>query len=543
MANEFPHYPAGFAPTTVCKLCRVPMVHGAEDIVVGHSRGDFDGWLEGIKVAEETDFSYQRQEAVIRYPANAEDLYNAGVNYCSFTNSNFGGKTFYAFIQQIEYKNPNVSWLHIQIDVINSWIYDVVPFGSNATGQCMERMTPQSADEDEIGVNLMSEPCKVNPETHVINKTENLLNFATDGGGYAVLLYVSQGMSSATATIDRLYSASDVWVCLSAADVTSALTSITYNFLEGEQLLTAVAIPRCYVSNLGSGKLVGNLTPATENLYIGNTPTGGDSFAAAHSGGESYVPNNWKMYTYPYCCAMIDNGADNIKLAYEYFNGRAGVKSIASVSPGGGAVCFPINYLGSDNDRGDARFTLNVGNFPSVATQTTDMIGMIFGTASGLAKSVVDTGAAFETGDFTGTVSALNSGWQTLQDMRRYHNYRGGHPTQMTIQIANNRAGIYCSQLCCPAELAKQIDEYFSLYGYNYGKAAVDFNPLSNDRSIFCYYKTAGFIFPQASVLPPNDQMQEFCQMFDKGIRLWYTNNAAQFGIKTEEVMKMNSLH
>lgn len=44
------------------------------------------------------------------------------VNYMVFTNSNFGAKHFYAFINRAEYVNPNTTFLYFQIDVMQTWL-------------------------------------------------------------------------------------------------------------------------------------------------------------------------------------------------------------------------------------------------------------------------------------------------------------------------------------------------------------------------------------------------------------------------------------
>lgn len=48
------------------------------------------------------------------------------VDYMVFTNKNFGGKHFYAFINRAEYINPNTTFLYFQIDVMQTWLGDLV---------------------------------------------------------------------------------------------------------------------------------------------------------------------------------------------------------------------------------------------------------------------------------------------------------------------------------------------------------------------------------------------------------------------------------
>lgn len=67
--------------------------------------------------------SYQRLDSVIRVDQNAESLYN--YNYVCFQNAQYGNKWFYAFITGLEYKGEGVTFVSYQIDVFQTWLFDV----------------------------------------------------------------------------------------------------------------------------------------------------------------------------------------------------------------------------------------------------------------------------------------------------------------------------------------------------------------------------------------------------------------------------------
>jgi hypothetical protein len=71
-----------------------------------------------------TNFTYQRDSGTIRIPESYDNLYNC--NYLMYRNNSFGTKWFYAFITHREYINPNMTEIHFEIDVFQTWQFDMV---------------------------------------------------------------------------------------------------------------------------------------------------------------------------------------------------------------------------------------------------------------------------------------------------------------------------------------------------------------------------------------------------------------------------------
>ena len=66
--------------------------------------------------------TYQRvKRGYCRVQQKADTMY--GCNYMMFQNTNYGTKWFYAFILDVEYINDNVSEIHYEIDVLQSWLW------------------------------------------------------------------------------------------------------------------------------------------------------------------------------------------------------------------------------------------------------------------------------------------------------------------------------------------------------------------------------------------------------------------------------------
>ena len=69
-------------------------------------------------------YTYQRLESAIDVDGNPEQYYN--YNYVMFQNENFGAKWFYAFITRAEYKTANTTRLHLELDYVQTYMFDYV---------------------------------------------------------------------------------------------------------------------------------------------------------------------------------------------------------------------------------------------------------------------------------------------------------------------------------------------------------------------------------------------------------------------------------
>lgn len=93
-------------------------------------------------------YTYIRMNSVLRVDANAETLYNC--NYCMYQNANYSDKWFYAFIDSVEYINDDCTALHLSIDSMQTYMFDIT------LKKCyVER---EHVNDDTPGKNLNPEP-------------------------------------------------------------------------------------------------------------------------------------------------------------------------------------------------------------------------------------------------------------------------------------------------------------------------------------------------------------------------------------------------
>jgi hypothetical protein len=69
--------------------------------------------------------NFQRIETshILRINAHIDSLWNA--SYLRFKNASYGSRWFYAFVTQLEYVNQSVTLVHFQVDVMQTWMFDI----------------------------------------------------------------------------------------------------------------------------------------------------------------------------------------------------------------------------------------------------------------------------------------------------------------------------------------------------------------------------------------------------------------------------------
>lgn len=115
-------HPSG---TKVILLKGVPIDGSQKDQLWFESKADQENYFVGNVDLEPASFecSYVRKQDALRIDVNAEKLYD--YNYLTFLNAQYGTHRFYAFITDVEYVTNSMSYVRYQIDVFQSWLFDV----------------------------------------------------------------------------------------------------------------------------------------------------------------------------------------------------------------------------------------------------------------------------------------------------------------------------------------------------------------------------------------------------------------------------------
>lgn len=144
------------APNTTIRLLRgVPLDNDYTNTIHFASAGAQSAHFSGSYTTKVfTAQTYQRvRKGVLRLAVLADEIYD--YNYMMFQNTSYGSKWFYAFITKVEYINNSVSEITYELDVMQTWFFDMVRLPSY-----VERETTIA---DVIGGNIAPEPVDIGP--------------------------------------------------------------------------------------------------------------------------------------------------------------------------------------------------------------------------------------------------------------------------------------------------------------------------------------------------------------------------------------------
>jgi hypothetical protein len=109
--------------TEVRLLSGVPFTNSYEHTRYFESKDDQTAYFLDKAQYSYLELTYQREERAVMVPASYDSLYLC--NYLMYRNTSFGTKWFYAFITHKEYVNPNNTRVYFELDVVQTWMFDL----------------------------------------------------------------------------------------------------------------------------------------------------------------------------------------------------------------------------------------------------------------------------------------------------------------------------------------------------------------------------------------------------------------------------------
>lgn len=473
--------------------------------------------------------SYQRVErGKMRIGVSANEIYTC--NYLAFQNSSYGNKWFYAFITGIEYINNETSEVSFQIDIMQSYFFNL-----EFKNCYIER---QHTLGDAIGENIVEEP---------IATGDYIYNSCSKSGlfdEYCVVLATTEGdmfsdtteaYSKYTGYVGGLpslitYIVFDAYYMTDFSD--SALSSVK-TVLDGmvalnkvDSIISLSLIPKALVP---TGKeTTTKIFNTTRPKALGN-----------------YIPRNNKLYTYPYAYLSIENGKSEQIYRYEYFSDPTAIKfeidSTLSATPEFSMT--PKNYMNVEKNYLKKQV---ISDFPFIA-YAIDSYKQWLATSSqsykiGIAGGLINMGGAFSNGimphytyntDYSKNITDSfpiqnTSGLFGLLQQSAQANVEQtkGDKVQSqnsgTIDIATRAKDFYTIHKTLTPSYLKIVDDYFTRYGYAIKRNQV---PIFNARPHFTYIKTQGAIVTGGA---PADDIARICDILNNGITFWI--NASEVG-------------
>lgn len=432
---------------------------------------------------------------VIRVNIKADEIYD--VNYIAFQNTNFGAKWFYAFVNSIDYVSNDVSDIHFEIDVVQTWLteFQLKP--------CfIER---QHVANDEIGSNIVAEPIEIGE--YIGNEYEIL--YLTH---YHVIVAVVDADKDGR-MIDNCYSGCYLMAFTTTNEGISNLNAFLKQFVNAPEKISAIyMVPSCACVATDTGSVV---TQSAISTIQASTISGAGPL-------DGYAPRNNKLFTYPYNYYRVSNGNGGVlNVRYEFCKGQPRISYSATATQPVQMGVRMMNYKNSTTMNTDVIVT---SNFPICSwlnnayqnwVATSAIPSAIGGAGKGALAGMLTKGPIGGVlGGLVGASGILLDGYKAsiAADTIQGNTSSGG------INLSKGFGSIQGTRISVSKEYAKIIDDYFTRYGYAIKEIA---QPNITSRKSFNYIKTCdcsltGFM--------PSDVARQIADIHNRGITYWHNH-------------------
>ena len=406
-----------------------------------------------------------------------------GCNYLAFQNPRHGNKWYFAFIDDVIYKSQNCCDVKFTIDVWSTF-YD------NWTAKpCF--VVREHVNNDTIGLHTVPESVTTGDYIQLYsgsfdiigNNPKVVMSANIDEVGDSVLARTYNGIPSGFGYFEY-----DLYDSEEQEDFRNHVNTIQLHNGTINQLFMA---PNWL---LPGGYAGGEIHQSTTVNVAYETITQNEMISAL----DTYVPKNKKLLTYPYCFYKLTNlqGQETIlkpelwhttSITHEgtTYSGLI-IKIIGAITPGCSIRAFPVEY-----DEGGVDVGINCGKFPQLNWSTDPYINWL--TQQGI-NQVVDatTGVVSPTSPDTGISKVGNL---LVSNYKAYITspQAQGNLNAGDVMFSSGFTNIWTEIRTIKKEYAKQIDDYFTRFGYKInetktpnitGRAYWNFIEIGQDESI-----------------------------------------------------------
>ena len=496
-------------------------------------------------------YTYQRtNDGKIRIGCAIEQVINC--NYLMFRNQAFENKWFYAFIQEINYINNNVTEIVYEIDVMQTWMFDYtlqecfVEREHSATDNVGDNTVPENLEVGEYVYKYL-DTYNGNSQSSVPNYNKNdfsvviyapfEINATLVGSAYVVTTSKSES-GYYNGNFTGLYF--NVYYITDGVNDDSLKLWAVLKYLLDNKKDDIVAIYTMPSGIITQKQLIPVNTMLGEKVEI-------DKYSWVIS-GTSTCKNN-KLYTYPYSFIYVySSDGEGKEFKYELFNNGTNsepyfdntkcnfsVKGIMGAPPQ--LILQPLSYdedVANSNVYSSFNNSMIIHNFPMsgwttdafkawLAQSTTTLVGGIGALAvmpevGGLLGVLPESMAAFTNMSYSASVyGAIANFPRAMLEGQKAH----GSDKNLIAKSAGF-FGFSIYQAHIKPEYAAIIDDYFNKYGYATKRVKV---PNMYSRPYWNYVETKNCNINQgiSSVGGLNNlDTRKISDVYDHGVTFWH---------------------
>lgn len=522
---------AVITPNTDLYLLKVPLeIDSTNQLTFANATAQFN-YFNSLSKFPVDDFTYQRKDGTIRFGANFDSIIQ--YNYVMYRNDEYSNKWFYAYIDNMEYLNDNVTAISIKTDCWQTWQFDL-----SYKPVFVER---EHVNDDTIGANTIEEGLELGD--YMINSSQTLKpdKTVTDSEDHAInwqlpIVFQTTGivneLSDALPHFDseynRIFSGLYYFACTSLTDARNIIKAYDRD-QNGNEIVAIFLAPKEFFQSsikiTGSGMTI--YVPANSAYLSDMLDTTTITRPTKLNG---YTPKNNKLFTYPYSYLYVDNNTGiSSEFRYEDFaNATPKFYMAGALGQGCTIKLCPVSYKGYTANSEVFEYGISGAKYPICAWKSDYYTNWVTQNAInlgvGVTSTLVNAGTAAVTGNVVGAASSLLSGiggtLGQIHAAKATPDQAKGNLNSSDILPAWER---YFTVDCMSvrAEIAQTIDNYFSMFGYKVNKVKI---PNITGRVNWNYVKTIGS-YIEADI--PQGDLQEIKDMFNKGVTFWH--NPATF--------------
>lgn len=512
---------AVITPNSTIKLIKCPIeLDQNNQLTFANATAQYN-YFNGLAHLDLDDYTYQRKDGVIRVAGTRDDLQS--YNYVAYQNENHGSKWFYAFIEELQYINDNMTAIKIKTDVYQTYQFDITLKQSFT-----ER---EHVADDTKGLHTVPEGLEIGD--YVIAGVTNV-----DYGQYWICMMVSDfpedSFHSNGSIPNQCFNgipsgcylmvfpnAAQGWANIrkwvAAYDAKSRSDAIVSLFMVPKSFLGFSPVSVAFTSDLGAEM------PSPSNSPYNITTT----TISQGANIDGYVPKNNKLFCWPYSYFYITNNCGGeAEFRWEDFAGNPSFDTKGVYAQGCSIKTYPTNYK-RDGFNGGYNYGISAGKLPVCSWNSDSYINWLsqnsansyWQAASGVAGGAI---SAF-TGDVGGGVmSMLNSTMNAIIEVdkaKKLPDQAKGNLNMGDFNFSFGKEEPSFYKMTIRNEYARIVDDYFTMYGYKVNRLKV---PATHSRSNWNFVKTIG-----CNLIGdlPQDDLEEIKSIFDNGVTLWHNPN------------------
>lgn len=512
--------------------------------------------------------SYQRERRnYITLEIPATQVY--ACNYLMFKNTSYGEKWFFAFVDSVEYVNDNVTDIHYELDMMQTWMFEytlmqcLVEREHSVTDKIFENTKPENIGYGEL-------MCGV---------SQNLLSSRGLLGEYACVI-TSKPYSTGGDDPIKLYSQfCPVYGYIGSAEDMNVLVQDFVRSGQQDAVLSVTVANALMAQGADETHFdMPKIVPKEDFKFVCYGVTSGiyegeEQFKDRLPNG--YKPRNKKLFGYPYNQLWVSNNQGTVnEYRYEDFkidkDGFFHMEVAASGISSPECVLYPLDYRGvakyydhalvltgyptvpwigdtykaymamNRNQIENAVFTQGANGLMNTVSaflggamtvnNAADMLQSAKADASNAGKTVSQTtktglrqqatGGIFSAIGTAGTsiIDFMTTVWQVeakLQDVSNIPPNVGGLSGAGSVTNALARFDYSTYYMCVKPEYAEIVDKFFDMFGYNTCTVKV---PNTHSRPHWNYVKTIGC---EIQGFLPQEAANIIKAVYDKGVTFW----------------------